>query len=169
MWLLEDELRLILHIYQKKLFSDNFEIRGITQSQCCNIFNNLNDDTFSQMHLNIRSLNKHFDDLQLLLNLTSDKSPSIIGLSETWLTNDSHHPYSISNYKFISKNRQEKRGGGVALYVLESLKYDIHESISISNKTVESLFIEIKNSRPENVIVLERNLYSTQYCNRMKI
>ena len=149
--------------------SFNPGINSITQSQCCNILNNLNDDTFSQMHLNIRSLNKHFDDLQLLLNLTSDKSHSSIGLSETWLTNDSHHQYSISNYKFISKNRQEKLGGGVALYVLESLKYDIPEYISLCNKTVEYLFIYIKNSRPENVIVLERNLYSNQYCNRMKI
>ena len=41
-------------------------------------------DTFSSLHINIRSLPKHFDDLSEFL-LTLNRSFSIIAVSETWL------------------------------------------------------------------------------------
>ena len=41
-------------------------------------------DTFSSLHINIRSLPKHFDDLSEFL-LTLNRSFSVIAVSETWL------------------------------------------------------------------------------------
>ena len=115
----------------------------VTVSQFDNIAKNFKCDTFSLLHLNIRSLNRHFDDLQLLLNNPSPKPLSVIGLTETWLSQDSSLPFSIDNYNFIFKNRQGRIGGGVALYILQSFRYSVLENISVSDNIIESLFIEI--------------------------
>ena len=127
--------------------------RYITHAQFSDPLNNFNNDTFSLVHFNIRSLNKHFDELQRFLNLSTNQPPSIIGLSETWLNDKSHHPYSIVNYDFIFKNRQEKTGGGVALYVRNSYDYIIHESISLCTDYFESLFIELHMPNRKNIII----------------
>ena len=127
--------------------------RYITHAQFSDTLNNFNNDTFSLVHFNIRSLNKHFDELQRFLNLSTNQPPSIIGLSETWLNDKSHHPYSIVNYDFIFKNRQEKTGGGVALYVRNSYDYIIHESISLCTDYFESLFIELHMPNRKNIII----------------
>jgi hypothetical protein len=52
-------------------------------------------NNFSAIHLNCRSVLNKLDDINLLLNLC-DSSPSVILLSETWLT-----PNSCFNLPFI--------------------------------------------------------------------
>ena len=57
---------------------------------------------------------------------------------------------------FIS--RQNKRGGGVGIYVKNKYKYRLLEQLSNSKQvydsnTVESIFIEVENSRGKNTIV----------------
>ena len=89
----------------------------ITDNQYKNSIADLKQDTFSLLHLNIRSINKHFDDLQLLLDNPSHHLPSIIGLTETWLSSDPNPPFALHNYDFIFNSRQDRAGGGVALYI----------------------------------------------------
>ena len=125
----------------------------ITNTQFHNIIKDFNNDTFSLLHLNIRSLNKHFDELQSFLDNPSNKQLSVIGLTETWLSHDSNLPFLIDNYDFVFKNRQGRVGGGVALYVLKSLNYVLHDNISIMNNVLETLFIEIMNPGGKNIIV----------------
>ena len=64
-----------------KIFEDPQKIfTGVTSTE----FNNmppLPSDTFSSLHINVRSLPKHFDEFLLTLN----RSFSVIAVSEIWL------------------------------------------------------------------------------------
>ena len=81
--------------------------------------NNRDKDTFSLFHLNIRSINKHFDDFQMLLKNSSQCLPSVIGLTETWLSTDPNPPFALHEHDFIFNSRIEKSGGGVGLYTYQ--------------------------------------------------
>jgi hypothetical protein len=63
---------------------------------------------FTVMHLNIRSLTRNLPEYLLCLA----HKFSIIGLSETWL-NENSCLTQIPGYNFISQNRIGKSGGGV--------------------------------------------------------
>ena len=60
------------------------------------------NNIFSLLHLNIRSINKHFEEFQLLLDNPS-KQFSIIGLTETWLSQVTNQPYALPGYETIDK------------------------------------------------------------------
>ena len=63
---------------------------------------NLNDE-LSLFHCNIRSMNRNFESLKLLLD-SSTVPFSIIGLTETWITEcQDQKLYSLSDYNFESK------------------------------------------------------------------
>ena len=78
-------------------------------------------DTFSSLHINIRSLPKHFDDLSEFL-LTLNRSFSIIAVSETWLHRSNSDLFHLPGYHFISSHREHKAGGGVGILYSVSLK-----------------------------------------------
>ena len=125
----------------------------VTNNQFHNIVNNFDANIFSLFHLNIRSLNMHFDDLQLLLDNPSFKPLCAIGLTETWLSHDSNLPYSLDPYNFVFNNRQGRAGGGVALYLLKQFHYNVLRNISVSNAFVETLFVEILIPGHKNIII----------------
>ena len=78
---------------------------------------------------------------------------SIIGISETWLS-DSSYSTDIEGYKFIHKHRQNRTEGGVGLYVSNDLEFKQREDLSISNADiVESLFTEVIRPREKNIVV----------------
>ena len=77
----------------------------ITQDQLNEVVKKFTDDTFSLLHLNIRSISKHFDELQILLNNQNKHSFSVIGLTETWLSSNTLLPFAINGYDFIVNNR----------------------------------------------------------------
>ncbi len=81
----------------------------------------------SILHMNIRSLSKHFDELTVLLD-TMQAKPAIIALSETWINqNDNVMMYNLEGYSpIICKNRHDSRGGGVALFVASNLTYKVN-------------------------------------------
>ena len=53
---------------------------------------------FSLLHLNIRSLNRHYDNLINCLARTKNRF-SVIGISETWLAH-ADHAVDIDGYNF---------------------------------------------------------------------
>ena len=79
----------------------------ITQCQLNDVVKEFSDDTFSLLHLNIRSISKHFDELQMLLNNQSKHSFSVIGLTETWLSSNINLPFAINEYDLIVNNRSK--------------------------------------------------------------
>ena len=65
----------------------------------------------SFLHLNIRSLMNKVDDLQQYL-AEIEHNFSFIGISETWLDNNTESFVQLPNYSFINTNRATKAGGG---------------------------------------------------------
>ena len=57
------------------------------------------DQYFSLLHFNIRSMNKNFDSVDLLLSSVKKFPFSIIGMTETWLHKNSPPIFNIDNYK----------------------------------------------------------------------
>ena len=85
-------------------------------------FQNNNKD-FSILHLNIRSLQKHFSDFKsflLHLNFLS----KVICLSKTWLHDPKHAAsFTLIKYQVINLYRQNGRSeGGVCIFIHESFR-----------------------------------------------
>ena len=117
----------------------------VTENQFKDVVRGFSKDTFAfkLLHLNIRSINKHFEELQLLLDNHNKPTFPVIGLTETWLSSDSTQPFTLNGYDFIVNNRLNRMGGGVALYVSQCFEFTVCEELNIMNDYIESLFIEI--------------------------
>ena len=102
---------------------------------------------FSIIHFNCRSLASNFSKLKnsiKALGLQFD----VIALSETWLSNDDSDNFNINGYTTFPCSRVNKKGGGVALYITDSLqhKYLLDKSKCIDNcAEVVSVKITLKN------------------------
>ena len=128
-------------------FSENSEnIIAIMQTQSSSIL--------ITMHINIRSLPANFDKLQSLLANMKLK-PHILSINETWLNNNQKGEFNnLSNYVFISNNRIHSRGGGVALYIDDTLSFSVRDDISImKEKICETLFIDVHFNKQETVTI----------------
>ena len=67
-------------------------------------------DTFSIMFVNIRSINHNFCFIEELINCIKIK-PAIIGVSETWLTNDRPFVHTLPGYNFVHYPSPSNAGG----------------------------------------------------------
>ena len=103
---------------------------------------------FSSLGINIRSLanTKNFAQLQVFVKSLCFK-PTIIAINETYLKSNEPGPHSkLDGYSFISNCRKSHKGGGVGLYIHESLQYKVREDLTImDDKVFESFFIETLN------------------------
>ena len=77
----------------------------------------------------------------------------VIGLTETWFTDDPHTMYSLTKHNLIFNNRVNRRGGGVAMYVPTHLHYIAQNELNMMNHTLESVFIEIILPKRKNLVV----------------
>ena len=83
---------------------------------------------------------------------------SVIGVSETWLTDCTAEHVNIRGYNFVSNHRKSKTGGGVGIYLQNGLEYKLLEECKFSDPDViESLFLE-KNY--QTFLVLRRKCKS---------
>lgn len=94
---------------------------------------------FSFAHFNSRSVCAGFD---LFNQLVISEDFSVIGLSETWLDDRiQNNTIHIEDYVLVRKDR-ETRGGGVAFYIKNSIKFQI---LDVSNNgSIEQLWISLK-------------------------
>ena len=103
-------------------------------------FSHSYNSAFSVLHLNIRSLNKNFEQLRLFCEDALTITFKVIALSETWKISNSSY-FNIPNYQLVTNCRQNGvQGGGVAMYVHDSLNFEVIGGIEIPN--TESLWIE---------------------------
>ena len=106
---------------------------------------NVANNGFSIMHTNIRSIPKNLSKLRnYLSNLAYEFS--VIALSESWIKEHSVERYEIEGYRSVHNFRNRRGGGGVALYVKDTLEFRLRNDLSIQNSYIESLFIEIDNN-----------------------
>ena len=104
--------------------------------------------------MNIRSIKNKFDELSDYL--TSLKYYfSIIGLTESWLTENCTNMYNIHNYKLLTASRKNKSGGGVGMYIKDGINFKLREDLSFFHEGVlETLFVELKiNNKKESIVV----------------
>lgn len=93
-------------------------------------------------HVNMRSLNTGFNEFSLEI---TTKDYDLVLISETWLNDrDDINFFSIPNYTFINKNRNNGRGGGVGFYIKNNLNYSkFNSSLFSFTANLEQLWIKI--------------------------
>ena len=76
--------------------------------------------------LNIRSLRKNFDELQIL-NASLKEPPDIIAPTKTWLCpSDPLDFYCLQGFQnIVSKPRTIGKSGGVAVFLKEGISYSL--------------------------------------------
>ena len=104
------------------------------------------------LHYNIRSLPKHHDDFSNYLsyqNINFD----IVVLSETFLNNHNKDNYPIPGYYGTHLIRNDKRGGGVSIYIRNEFCNKVKIITSIQNDIIEALAIQINTKQIKQHIV----------------
>ena len=124
-----------------------------SESQLVSVSRSQPNDLFFA-HLNVRSLNKNFDQLRDFLNELKFNS-SVIGVSETWLKDTPSPLFSVEGFSLFTNNRTEKRGGGVGFYVSDNLKAKVIEELSIKSEDIEAIFIDMYVPDQKNFVVGE--------------
>ena len=111
------------------------------------------NNDFSILHFNSRSMNRNFDNIHNFIS-GIDHTFTVISISETWFNENNVDMCDIENYVLINAPRPDRRSGGSALYIHNSVSYRIREDLKLTdNNHSESVFIEILNSVNKNIIV----------------
>ena len=110
--------------------------------------------SFSMLHLNIRSLQKNFDSLFDLL-MTLKFQFKVICITETWCSENSmnHNLFKLPQYKSIHQVRRTGKGGGIEVFLHESLTFNVRHDLSINNADIEALCIEINNKKSKTFLL----------------
>ena len=103
----------------------------------------LKGDVFSLLHTNIRSASRNLSKFESYLS-NIDHEFSIIALSESWIKDHNKDLYHLEHYRSEHVYRPDRGGGGVSLFMRKNIEYFMREDLSINNRTIESMFIEVK-------------------------
>ncbi|KAG5867779.1 hypothetical protein JTB14_033223 [Gonioctena quinquepunctata] len=83
-------------------------------------------------HFNVRSLLTGFD---MFSDFMQEECLDICSISETWLNQSfPSRAISVPDYNLIRKDRQGKKGGGLAFYIKKSIKYKIVDDVESFNE-----------------------------------
>lgn len=93
--------------------------------------------SFSVLHVNCRSIRKKSDSITIFLQSLSIDF-DVITFSETWIMDKADAPY-FPGYRFELICRQQKKGGGIAIYFKDTLKYELIENFSLISEDIEIL------------------------------
>ena len=94
-----------------------------------------------------------FDEFQFM---DSESKFNIITLSETWLKNGKHllGYVNLPGYKFSYRNRDEKIGGGVGVYIKDCITYKIRNAIISPDDSLEHLWVEVKGKNKKSLYLI---------------
>ena len=98
------------------------------------------NSNFSLLHLNIRSVVSHFTEFLCYLD-TLNFAFKLIALSETAINATSIN-YNIPNYSCEMNIRENRKGGGVSLYVHNTFQYKVRNDLQLGG-VVNSVFVEL--------------------------
>ena len=80
---------------------------------------------------------------------------SAICLSEIWC-----HPHENSNsnllipgYVSLNQTRKNCRGGGLCIYLLESLSYKVRDDLVVNSSAIECLCVEVFNKNSKSTVL----------------
>ena len=130
---------------------DAFNTKYFTQNIAAPIVDKIKD--FSILNVNIRSMQKNFGSLKSLINSITTKF-DIISLTETWedprLPLNKNSNFLLPSYNLVSQPRTDKKGGGTAIFINNTLTYNIKKTSCVTKDT-ECLNIEIENKKGKNI------------------
>ena len=131
-------------VYLENNLMDSNQFYDINTSN--NIIKNSNCRQLSIFHQNIRSFNRNCDELFIFLNQFT-VCPDIIALTETWFSSDTICKFD--GYVGYHVYRENRRGGGVSIYIRDSIAVTpISEWSFVSNcveiNTVDVLLDNVK-------------------------
>ena len=70
-----------------------------------------------------------------------------MAFAETWLNDENAGLYNIEGYDMETAYKTTHKGGGVSLYIAQSVNYTLRTDLDLFSETMESRFLEIdKNS-----------------------
>ena len=104
-----------------------------------------NHSNLRLIHYNICSLYPKLDEIKAELSLLEFKF-HILCFTESWLTEDTYHLAHFDSYIPFHNLRENKRGGGVSVYVTKDLNATVLSHFTLSNCHIETLFLEIEVS-----------------------
>ena len=133
--------------------------------------------TFSIFHLNIHSIEKHIDELRVILAMLEFKF-DVLCLSESKIHRDFDPKIDINieGYQSPVGTPTESTKGGVLIYVKNSINFKPRNDLNIyKSKELESSFIEIVNPKETNSIVgviyrhpcMEENIFTDDYLKKI--
>ena len=111
-------------------------------------------ESFSFLHLNIRSMNKKFNAFQDFYKSLNTKF-SIFYLTETWANDiniNQNALFQLEGYITIHQIRKSSKGRGIVRFIRNSLLYKLRSDLGINCQDIESLSIELLNSQTRNTI-----------------
>ncbi|XP_065658504.1 uncharacterized protein LOC136083020 [Hydra vulgaris] len=109
-----------------------------------------NKNSFSILNINIRSLNKNFENLRFLLDeLKHDFK--IICLTETWCKRgETNAQFELINYSSVHQPRGFGVGGGVCIFVHNSISYNLRHDLCVNEKDFGDFNIDLINHASNN-------------------
>ena len=117
--------------YSEKTFND------LIESNLLNL-----DNIFSLFHVNARSIPCNFSNLTAYLECLNFVF-NFIGVSETWLSDHNYDLYGLDGYNFEENHRSARSGGGVGLFIKNSIEFLRRRDLEVNNDIMESIFIEV--------------------------
>ena len=100
------------------------------------------DNIFSLFHVNTRSVPRNFTHLIDYLECLNFVF-NFIGITETWLADHNFNLYGIDGYHFEENHRSSRSGGGVGLFIKNSIEFLRRKDLEINNELIESVFVEV--------------------------
>ena len=136
--------------------------------------NNISSDSFSVFHINIRSMQKNFEKFQEFFKSLKFNF-SVICLSETWcyaIDSTKNSNYRLHGYKSFHQTRDGHKGGGLCIFLRNTLSYKIRSNLNMNSDATECLCFQISTKTSKNLILslnhLPPNGDSTLFEKHMK-
>ena len=107
--------------------------------------NNISSNSFSVLHVNIRSMQKNFEKFKEFFK-TLQFNFNAICLSETWcnsLDSTKNSNYRLHRYKSFHHTRDGYKGERLCIFLRNTLSYKIRSDLKMNPDAIECLCLEI--------------------------
>ena len=105
--------------------------------------------SLSIMCFNIRSFSKNFDEFNGFLDNCGHVFDVIV-LTETWANDETRTLCHIPGYNSVHNYRENKRGGGVSVFIKETIRFEAIDVLNISSDAMECVGVNVTNPVSNN-------------------
>ena len=145
--------------FNQNIAKCNYQTRESFTKEICT--SAVKKKVFSLCHINIRSIRKNISALENYIDMLQYDF-QIIGLSETWLSNNDCGLYNLQGFHMIEKHRSCQSGGGVAICLKSEIEYKTRTDLDIFDDHIESVYVEIDKSHfgtNKNIVIGTISIY----------